>query len=78
MNINAEHQCRERIDAAIDGVAPDDAMAALITSLVDHTMMLEQNGRPISATEVKRLLAEVIGQVVDVCFAFDSEPDHVQ
>jgi hypothetical protein len=71
MNVNAERLCRERIETAIQGVDADDAMAALITALVDHVMSFDKDGAPISLPEVKRLLGEVIDPIVDLCFAFD-------
>jgi hypothetical protein len=48
-------------------------MAALTTALVDLAMTFDKDGEPISPTETKSLLREIIGQVVDVCFAFDPE-----
>jgi hypothetical protein len=68
-----ERLCRQRIEEAIgDDTGTFEVLGALATALTDEAMMMEmENGAHMDADEVKTFLADLLNDVVDVCFAQD-------
>jgi hypothetical protein len=68
-----ERRCRQRIEEAIgDDTGTFEVLGALATALTDEAMtMVKEDGDHMDEEEIKTFLAELLNDVVDVCFAQD-------